>query len=209
MSQHCRLRETVPALHQVNHIQHCQEGQGDVDVSARARTLQVQDVIIVGYRRGFVVSTKGYGGWAENGHATESAPGERGKAAVHEEGQEEALPMGLPTQGGGQRLLDWPLLWGHRGGREGEGKRGRGEIRCWGAADCTLRTALAQWFSALKRKEFEKRGWLPGRESLTKEACIMGIVGSSAWTILLKVRVSQSLLHQFRPYILDTLAVWL
>lgn len=114
MGQHCRLGETVPTLHQVNHIQHCQEGQGDVDVAARARTLQVQDVIIVGRRGGIVIRTNRYGGGAENGYTTESAPGERGKAAVHEEGQEEALPVGLPTQGGGQRLLDWPLLWGHR-----------------------------------------------------------------------------------------------
>lgn len=104
----------MPALHQVNHIQHSQEGQGDVDVAARARTLQVQDVIIVGRRGGVVVSTNGNGGGAENGYATESAPGERSKAAVHEEGQEEALPMGLPTQRGGQRLLDWPLLWRQR-----------------------------------------------------------------------------------------------
>lgn len=114
MGQHCHLREAVPALHQVNHVQHRQEGQGDVDVATRARTLHVQDVIIVGCRGGIVVSTERYGGGAENGYTAECAPGERGKAAVHEEGQEEALPMRLPTQGGGQRLLDWPLLWGHK-----------------------------------------------------------------------------------------------
>lgn len=110
MSQHGRLGEAVPALHQVNHIKHGQEGQGDVDVATRARTLQVQDVIVVGRRGGIVVSTKRYGGGAENRYPTESAPGECGKAAVHEEGQEEALPVGLPTEGGGQRLLNWPLL---------------------------------------------------------------------------------------------------
>lgn len=117
MSQHCRLGEAVPALHQVNHIQHGQEGQGDVDVAAGAGTLQVQDVV-VGSRGGIVVSTERYGGGAENVHATQSAPGERGEAAVHEEGQEEALPVGLPTQRGGQRLLDWPLLWRQRERRD-------------------------------------------------------------------------------------------
>lgn len=44
MSQHCCLGEAVPALHQVNHIQHCQEGQGDVDIAAVTRTLWVKDV---------------------------------------------------------------------------------------------------------------------------------------------------------------------
>jgi len=119
VSQHGRLGEAVPALHQVNHIQHCQEGQGDVDVAAGARTLQVQDVAVVGCGGGIVVGTERYGGGgAEDGHATESAPGERGEAAVHEEGQEEALPVGLPTQGEGQRLLDWPLLWKRTDRRE-------------------------------------------------------------------------------------------
>lgn len=118
MSQHGRLGEAVPTLHEVNYIQHCQEGQGDVDVSTGAGTLQVQDVIVVGRRGGIVVSTKGYRVGAQNRHPAESAPGQGGKAAVHEEGQEEALPMGLPTEGGGQRLLDWPLLWkqSERGG---------------------------------------------------------------------------------------------
>lgn len=115
MSQHCRLGEAVPTLHQVNHIQHRQEGQGDVDVATIARTLRVQDVIRVSRRGGIYVST---GGGDENVYATESTPGKRGKTAVHEEGQEEALPMGLPTQGGAQRLLDWPLLWGQREARE-------------------------------------------------------------------------------------------
>lgn len=109
MSQHRRLGEAVPTLHQVNHIQHGQEGQGDVDVAGGARTLHVLDVI-VGRRGGVVVGSDRYGGGAEDGHATQGAPGERGEAAVHEEGQEEALPVGLPTQGGGQRLLDRPLL---------------------------------------------------------------------------------------------------
>lgn len=111
MSQHCRFGEAVPALHQIYHIQHCQEGQGDVDVSTRAWTLQVHDVLIVGGGGGTIVATKRCGIGAENSNTAESAPGKRGKAAVHEEGQEEALPMRLPTQGGGQRLLDWPLLW--------------------------------------------------------------------------------------------------
>ena len=115
VSQHRRLGEAVPALHQINHIEHCEEGQGDVDVAAGARALQVQDVIVVGGRGGVVIGADGDGGGAEDGHAAESTPGERGEAAVHEEGQEEALPVGLPAQGGGQRLLDWPLLWGHRG----------------------------------------------------------------------------------------------
>lgn len=105
----------MPTLHQVNHIQHCQEGQGDVDIATITRTLRVQDVIRVSRRGGIYVST---GGGDENVYATESTPGKRGKTAVHEEGQEEALPMGLPTQGGAQRLLDWPLLWGQRETRE-------------------------------------------------------------------------------------------
>lgn len=74
----------------------------------------MQDVVIVGRGGGIVIGTERYGGGAQNRYPTESAPGEGGKAAVHEEGQEEALPMGLPTQGGGQRLLDWPLLWKQR-----------------------------------------------------------------------------------------------
>lgn len=118
MSQHGRLGEAVPTLHQVNHIKHGQEGQGDVDVATGARTLQVQDVAVVGRRGGIVVGTEGYGRGAENGYPTESAPGECGKAAIHEESQEEALPVGLPTQGGGQRLLDRPLLWGGRERRD-------------------------------------------------------------------------------------------
>lgn len=112
----------MPTLHQVNHIEHCQEGQGDVDIATIARTLRVQDVIRVGCRGCILIST---GGGDENVYATESTPGKRGKAAVHEEGQEEALPMGLPTQGRAQRLLDWPLLSGQRGRRS----------RCEDAAD--------------------------------------------------------------------------
>lgn len=105
MSQHGRLGEAVPTLHQVNHIQHGQEGQRDVDITAGARALPLPGV--VGRRR----AVSRYGG-AENRYATESAPGQRSKAAVHEEGQEEALPVRLPTQGRRQRLLDWPLLGG-------------------------------------------------------------------------------------------------
>lgn len=44
MSQHCHLGEAVPTLHQVNHVEHCQEGQGDVDVATVARALLMQDV---------------------------------------------------------------------------------------------------------------------------------------------------------------------
>lgn len=77
MRQHCGLREAVPTLHQVNHIQHSQEGQGDVHIATRARTLQVRDVMIVSCSRrcGLVVATDWYGGGAENGHTTDSAPG--------------------------------------------------------------------------------------------------------------------------------------
>lgn len=110
VSQQSRLGEAVPALHQVNHIEHGQEGQGDVDVAAGARTLQVQDVVVIRRRSGLAVGAEGDGGGAEDRHAAEGAPGQRGKTAVHEEGQEEALPVGLPAQGGGQRLLDRPLL---------------------------------------------------------------------------------------------------
>lgn len=107
----------MPTLHQVNHVQHGQESQGDVDVTAGARALQVQDVIVVGGRCGVVVGAQRYGGGgAEDRHATESAPSQRGKTAVHEEGQEQALPVGLSTQRGGQRLLDRPLLR-KRGGK--------------------------------------------------------------------------------------------
>lgn len=102
----------MPALHQVNHIEHCQEGQRDVDIAAVARALRVQDVVRVGHRGGVHV---GAGGRDEDVHAAKSTPGERCKTAVHEEGQEEALPVGLPTQGGAQRLLDWSLLSGDRG----------------------------------------------------------------------------------------------
>ena len=110
MSQHGRLGEAVPALHQVNHIKHGEEGQGDVDVATGARALQVQDVVI-GRRGGVGGGPERYGGGAENGHPAESTPSQCSEAAIHEESQEEALPVGLPTQGGGQRLLEWPLLW--------------------------------------------------------------------------------------------------
>lgn len=111
MSQHCRLGEAVPALHQVNHIQHCQEGQGDVDIAAVTRTLWVKDVGV--RRRGGV--HVGAGVRDEDLHAAQGAPGERGEAAVHKEGQEETLPVGLPTQRGAQGLLDGTLLRGGRG----------------------------------------------------------------------------------------------
>lgn len=111
MSQHGRLREAVPALHQINHIKHCQKGQGDVDISARARTLPVNHIIVVGCRCGVIIGTERYGGGgAEDGHPTDSAPGQRGEATIHEEGQEEALPVGLSAQGGGQGLLGGLLL---------------------------------------------------------------------------------------------------
>lgn len=112
MCQHCCLGEAVPTLHQVNHIEHRQESQGDVDISTIARTLWVQDVIRVGCRGSVHISA---GGGDENVHTTKGTPGQCGEAAVHEEGQEEALPVGLPTEGGAQRLLDWPLLRGQRG----------------------------------------------------------------------------------------------
>lgn len=84
MSQHGRLREAVPALHQVNHIQHRQEGQGDVDVAAGARTLQVVDIAVVGRGCGVVCGgTERNRGGAEDGHSTEGAPGQRGEATVH------------------------------------------------------------------------------------------------------------------------------
>lgn len=91
----------------------------------------MQDVVVVSRRGGVVTSTKCYGGGAENGDATQGTPGQRGKAAVHEEGQEEALPVGLSTQRGGQRLLDRPLLW-----RYGEK---RGGNRCYDAVSGLLR----------------------------------------------------------------------
>lgn len=97
----------MPALHQVHHIEHCQEGQRDVDIAAVTRALWMQDVIGVGHRGGVHV---GAGRGDEDVHAAEGTPGERSKTAVHEEGQEEALPVGLPAQGGAQRLLDWSLL---------------------------------------------------------------------------------------------------
>lgn len=109
VGQHCGLGEAVPALHQVDHVEHCQEGQRDVDIAAVARALRVQDVVGVGHGGGVHV---GAGRGDEDVHAAESTPGQRSKAAVHEEGQEEALPVGLPAQGGAQRLLDWPLLQG-------------------------------------------------------------------------------------------------
>lgn len=97
----------MPALHQVHHVEHSQEGQRDVDIAAVARALRVQDVVGVGHRGGVHV---GAGRGDEDVHAAKSTPGQRSKTAVHEEGQEEALPVGLPAQGGAQRLLDWALL---------------------------------------------------------------------------------------------------
>lgn len=78
----------VPALHKVDHVQHDQEGQGDVDVAVGAGT------VVVHHRLSLVGAVEGEA--RDLGHL---APGHHPDAAVHQQGQEQAFPVGFLTQG--------------------------------------------------------------------------------------------------------------
>lgn len=89
----------VPALHQVDSVQHEQEGQGDVDIAVGAGAVMVHEAVaLIGAAEG------------EAGHRGDVAPGHGSQAAVHEQGEQQALPVGLPAEGLGERGLDGTLL---------------------------------------------------------------------------------------------------
>lgn len=91
----------VPTLHQVDRVEHQQEGQGDVDVAVGAGAVVVHEAIaLVGAAEG------------EARHCGDVAPGHCPQAAVHEQGEQEALPVRLPAERFGERGLDGTLLLG-------------------------------------------------------------------------------------------------
>lgn len=102
----------VPALHQVDGIQHEQEGQGDVDIAIGTRAVMVHEAIaLVGAAEG------------EAGHCGDMAPGNGPQAAIHEQGEQQALPVGLTAERLGERGLDGTLLL--RGAGQGAKMRGK------------------------------------------------------------------------------------
>ena len=93
----------VPALHQVDEVQHDDEGHGDVDVA-----------VITGrgvrrLRDGHLVEVDDHPG--DHG---EPAPGDGPQTTRDERAQDEAFPVGVPAQGPAERLLDRPLLQGEK-----------------------------------------------------------------------------------------------
>lgn len=89
----------VPALHQIDSVQHEQEGQGDVDIAVGAGAVMVHEAVaLIGAAEG------------EAGHRGDVAPGHGPQAAVHEQGEQQALPVGLTAEGLGERGLDGTLL---------------------------------------------------------------------------------------------------
>lgn len=93
------LGVAVPALHQVDHVEHDQEGQRDVDVSIGAGT------VVVHHRFSFVSTVEGEP--CDLGHL---APGHHPDAAVHQHGQQQAFPVGFLAQGFSNRLFLRMLL---------------------------------------------------------------------------------------------------
>lgn len=102
----------VPALHQIDSIQHEQEGQGDVDIAVGAGAVMVHEAVaLIGAAEG------------EAGHRGDVAPSHGPQAAVHEQGEQQALPVGLTAEGLGKRGLDGTLLL--RGTGRGAEMRGK------------------------------------------------------------------------------------
>jgi hypothetical protein len=89
----------VPALHQVDQVEHEQEGQRDVDVSVRT------GAVMVHHGLPFEGTVKG-----EASHLGDMTPHHGSHAAVHEHGEQQAFPEALSTQGLAQGLLQGPLL---------------------------------------------------------------------------------------------------
>lgn len=89
----------VPALDQIDQIEHAQQGQWDVDIAIRAGT------VVVHHGFPFEGTVKG-----EAGHLGDMTPHHRSHAAVHEDGEQEAFPEALSAQRLAQRLLDGSLL---------------------------------------------------------------------------------------------------
>lgn len=94
---------TVPALHQVDHVEHDQEGQRDVDVAVGAGTVMVH------HRLSLVSTVEGEP--CDLGHL---APGHHPNTAVHQHGQQQAFPVCFLTQGLSKRLLLRVLLYKHK-----------------------------------------------------------------------------------------------
>lgn len=89
----------VPTLHQVHRVQHEQEGQGNVDIAVGAGAVMVHEAIaLVGAAEG------------EAGHCGDVAPSHCPQAAIHEQREQEALPVGLTAERFGERGLDGSLL---------------------------------------------------------------------------------------------------
>lgn len=102
----------VPTLHQVDGVQHEQEGQGDVDIAVGAGAVMVHEAVaLVGAAEG------------EARHCGDVAPGHGPQTAVHEQGEQQALPVGLTAEGLGERGLDGTLLL--RGAGEEAEMRGK------------------------------------------------------------------------------------
>lgn len=98
----------MPTLHQVDGVQHEQEGQGDVDIAVGAGAVVVHEAVaLVGAAEG------------EAGHRGYVAPGHGPQTAVHEQREQQALPVGFTAEGLGERGLDGTLLlrWAGEGPR--------------------------------------------------------------------------------------------
>jgi len=109
------LHVAVPALHQVHHVQHREEGQRDIDIAVRAWAVMIDHGLAL---EGAVKTELGDPGQLTPGHCTQ--------AAIHEDGEEEAFPVGLPAHAGTQGLLHGALLQSqHQGGGEKDKERAR------------------------------------------------------------------------------------
>ena len=95
----------VPALGQVDDVEHEQEGQGDVDIAVRAGAVVVDRVPAHGHPGGGALRGGEGGGEGGSGISVEADLGDAGQltprhhaqAAVHEEREKQAAPMRLPA----------------------------------------------------------------------------------------------------------------
>lgn len=95
----------MPALHHIKPVEQQQEGQRDVDVPVRARAVVVDQRVAAAPQGGGEV-----GGEADLGDPCQLTPSQRSQAADHEDGEQQAAPVGLPADAGAQGLLGWTLL---------------------------------------------------------------------------------------------------
>ena len=96
----------VPALHHVQDVEHEQEGQRDVDVAVGAGAVVVDHGVSSDAHPGGPPQGGGEGGRegggqgrveADLGDPGQLAPGHYTQAAVHEQREQQAAPMGLPA----------------------------------------------------------------------------------------------------------------